>query len=201
MTELTTSRPLADTSVRTLRFGVFEMDLRSGELRKEGMLVRLPHQPFELLAMLARRPGDVVTREEIRRVLWGDGIVVEFDQRLNTCVKQIRAALNDDADVPRYLETLPKRGYRWLMPVEAAGLGEAVVEERAVRESGQLVVGREVTRALPRGVELEDHAVALEGRAEHTLYFQRTIAGKITQVARAEGVADGLYAVTISQTQ
>lgn len=130
MTELTTSRTVADASVRILRFGVFEMDLRSGELRKEGMLVKLAHQPFELLALLARRPGDVVTREEIRRVLWGDGIVVEFDQRLNTCVKQIRAALNDDADVPRYLETLPKRGYRWLMPVEATGTDGAPTRER-----------------------------------------------------------------------
>jgi len=73
MTELTMSPTPADTSVRTLRFGVFEMDLRSGELRKEGMLVKLAHQPFELLALLARRPGDVVTRDEIRRVLWGDG--------------------------------------------------------------------------------------------------------------------------------
>jgi DNA-binding winged helix-turn-helix (wHTH) protein len=121
MTEITTPRTLADVAVRSLRFGVFEMDLRSGELRKDGMLVKLAHQPFELLAFLARRPGDVVSREEIQRRLWGDGIVVEFDQRLNTCVKQIRAALNDDADVPRYLETLPKRGYRWLAPVEALG--------------------------------------------------------------------------------
>src|SRR5262245_58313316 len=136
MTELTTPRTLADTAVRTLRFGVFEMDLRSGELRKEGMLVKLAHQPFELLALLARRPGDVVTREEIRRVLWGDGIVVEFDQRLNTCVKQIRAALNDDADVPRYLETLPKRGYRWLMPVEALGAGDATRERPALHLVG-----------------------------------------------------------------
>src|SRR5262245_28855082 len=130
MTELTTPRTLADAAVRTLRFGVFEMDLRSGELRKDGMLVKLAHQPFELLAFLARHPGDVVSREEIQRRLWGDGIVVEFDQRLNTCVKQIRAALNDDADVPRYLETLPKRGYRWLAPVEALGVDGAPRGER-----------------------------------------------------------------------
>ena len=127
MTELTTSRTLAEGAVRTLRFDVFEMDLRSGELRKDGMLVRLAHQPFELLAFLARRPGDVVSREEIRRMLWGDGIVVEFDQRLNTCIKQIRAALGDHADTPRYVETLPRRGYRFIATVHDAPAAAPVI--------------------------------------------------------------------------
>src|SRR5262245_5235858 len=101
-----------------LRFGVFEMDLRSGELRRAGALVRLAPQPFQLLGLLARSRGGVLTREEIRKRLWGDGTYVDFDQRLNSCVNQIRQALADDAEAPRFIETLPKRGYRWLADIE-----------------------------------------------------------------------------------
>jgi len=101
-----------------LRFGIFEMDLASGELRRGGVLVRLPPQPFQLLALLAQREGEVVSREQIRVALWGDGTVVDFDQRLNSCVNQIRQVLSDDADSPRYVETLPRRGYRWLAPTQ-----------------------------------------------------------------------------------
>lgn len=97
-----------------LRFGVFEMDLRSGELRKSGVLLRLAPQPFQLLGLLARSHGEVLTREEIRHRIWDDGTFVDFDQRLNSCVNQVRQALGDDAETPRFIETLPKRGYRWL---------------------------------------------------------------------------------------
>lgn len=102
-----------------LRFGVFEVDLRSGELRRSGVLLRLAPQPFQLLALLARSRGQVLTREEIRKRIWGDGTFVDFDQRLNSCVNQVRQALSDDADAPRFIETLPKRGYRWLAATEA----------------------------------------------------------------------------------
>jgi DNA-binding winged helix-turn-helix (wHTH) protein len=105
-----------------LSFGVFEMDLRSGELRKSGSLVKIAPQPFQILALLARRPRQVVTREEIRRAVWGDGTIVDFDQRLNSCITQIRAVLGDDAEVPRYVETLPRRGYRWIGPAEVVQL-------------------------------------------------------------------------------
>ena len=105
----------------TLRFGVFELDPQSGELRKSGLRVRLAPQPFTVLSILASRPGEVVTRDELRTALWGDNTFIEFDQGLNTCIRQIRTVLGDDADVPRFVETLPRRGYRFLAPVESIG--------------------------------------------------------------------------------
>src|SRR5215470_1947388 len=93
-----------------LRFGIFELDLGNGELRKSGALVKLQSQPFQLLALLAGRPGQVVTREEIRRALWGDETFVDFDQNINFCVNKLRDALHDDPQRPQYIETLPRKG-------------------------------------------------------------------------------------------
>ena len=101
-----------------LRFGPFTMDLRTFELRGDGVSVHLQQQPFKVLAVLASHPGALVTREEIRREVWGRDTFVDFDQSLNFCVKQIRIALRDQADTPRYVETLPRRGYRFIAPVE-----------------------------------------------------------------------------------
>src|ERR1700736_4561186 len=94
-----------------LRFGAFELDLRSGELRKDGAIVRLTPQPFKVLTLLARRSGEVVSRDEIQHQIWGGDTFVDFDQGLNFCVRQIREALEDDAEAPQYIETLPRRGY------------------------------------------------------------------------------------------
>jgi DNA-binding winged helix-turn-helix (wHTH) protein len=113
-----------------LRFGVFEMELRSGELRRSGALVKLAPQPFQLLSLLARSRGDVLSREEIRHRLWGDSTYVDFDQRLNSCVNQIRQALADDAEAPRFIETLPKRGYRWLADTDLMPAGAAPAPAR-----------------------------------------------------------------------
>jgi TolB-like protein/DNA-binding winged helix-turn-helix (wHTH) protein/Tfp pilus assembly protein PilF len=101
------------------RFGAFEMDLRAGELRKSGVLINLPPQPFKILALLVRRSGDLVTREEIQREVWGDQTVVDFESGLNFAMNKIRSALGDRAEAARYIETLPRRGYRFLVPVEA----------------------------------------------------------------------------------
>jgi DNA-binding winged helix-turn-helix (wHTH) protein len=103
-----------------LRFGVFEPDLRTGELRKSGKLIRLAPQPFKLLVMPASKPGELVTREEIQREIWGDDTVVDYDQGLSFLVKKARAALGDQFESPRYIETLPRRGYRFIAPVETA---------------------------------------------------------------------------------
>lgn len=100
-----------------LRFGVFELDLKNGEARKAGLKIKLQPQPFKVLAILASRPGETVTREEIQREVWGRETFVDFDRGLNVCIQQIRAALGDDPDAPRYIETLPKRGYKFLVPV------------------------------------------------------------------------------------
>jgi eukaryotic-like serine/threonine-protein kinase len=101
-----------------LRFAGFELDPRSGELHKKGDLIRLPPQPFRVLRFLATRSGQVVTRNEIRQQIWSDETFVDFDQGLNFCIRQIRDALGDDAEAPQYIETLPRRGYRFLIPVE-----------------------------------------------------------------------------------
>lgn len=101
-----------------LRFGAFELDLPAGLLRKNGIRIRCQEQPLQVLAVLAERPGELVTREELRRRVWPQDTFVDFDHALNTAIKKIRAALNDDADSPRYIETVPRRGYRLLLPVE-----------------------------------------------------------------------------------
>src|SRR4029450_5663146 len=103
-----------------LRFGSFDLDLKNGELSKSGELIKLPPQPTKVLGVLARRAAQVVSRAEIREQVWHDETFVDFDQGLNFCIRQIREALGDDADAPRYIETLPRRGYRFLMPVESA---------------------------------------------------------------------------------
>ena len=102
---------------RLLRFGVFELNLDLEELRKSGTVLKLPPQPFRLLAMLASRSGQVVTRDEIQQQLWGSETFIDFEQGVNKCVKQIRTALGDNADNPLYLETIPRHGYRFLAPV------------------------------------------------------------------------------------
>jgi TolB-like protein/DNA-binding winged helix-turn-helix (wHTH) protein len=101
-----------------LRFGDFLLDPKAGELRKAGHRIKLQPQPFKVLSILASRPGEAVTREEIQQQVWGSETFVDFERGLNVCVQQIRAALGDDPDTPRFLETLPKRGYRFLAPVE-----------------------------------------------------------------------------------
>jgi DNA-binding winged helix-turn-helix (wHTH) protein/Tol biopolymer transport system component len=101
------------------RFGAFELDAASGELRKSGMPIKLRLQAARVLLLLAERSGQIVTREEIRERLWSDNTFVDFERGINFCVNQIRAALGDDAEKPRYVETLPRRGYRFIAPVTA----------------------------------------------------------------------------------
>jgi TolB-like protein/tetratricopeptide (TPR) repeat protein len=99
-------------------FGPFELDARTGELRKRGKRIRLAPQPASLLTLLATRRGQLVSREEIRRHLWGGGVVVEYERSLNACLAHLRAILGDCADAPRYIETSPRRGYRFIAPVQ-----------------------------------------------------------------------------------
>jgi TolB-like protein/DNA-binding winged helix-turn-helix (wHTH) protein/Tfp pilus assembly protein PilF len=113
-----------------LRFDEFELDVRSSELRRNGAPVRIQQQPARVLACLARRAGELVTREELRQEIWGDGTYVDFDQGLNYCIKQVRSALGDQADAPRFVETLPRRGYRFLPPVERASRATATEAPR-----------------------------------------------------------------------
>src|SRR5690349_7507825 len=102
---------------RLLRFGLFEINLSARQLRKQGRNIKLQEQPFQVLALLVRRPGELVTRDELRRALWSADTFVEFDQALNTAVKKIRLALGDSADNPRFVETIPRKGYRFIAPL------------------------------------------------------------------------------------
>jgi DNA-binding winged helix-turn-helix (wHTH) protein len=101
-----------------VRFGVFQLDEQAGLLFKNGRIVRLKPQPFKLLLLLVNRAGEVVTREEIREELWGSDTFVDFEQGVNSAIKQVREALGEDADRSLYVETVPKRGYRFTAPVE-----------------------------------------------------------------------------------
>jgi TolB-like protein/DNA-binding winged helix-turn-helix (wHTH) protein/Flp pilus assembly protein TadD len=117
-----------------VRFGIFEVDLEAKELRKAGIRIRLQPQPFEILAILVSRPGQIVTREELQQKLWNSGTFVDFERSLNTAVKKLRGALNDDADTPRFIETIPRRGYRFIDTVIPIGVplpeGEVAPIER-----------------------------------------------------------------------
>ena len=111
-----------------LRFGVFELDSKAGELRKNGMKVRLQGQPIEILVLLLQRPGEIVTREELQKDLWPADTFVDFEQGLNNAMKRLRAALDDDAESPHFIETLPRRGYRFIGAVESVGIGHLPAE-------------------------------------------------------------------------
>jgi DNA-binding winged helix-turn-helix (wHTH) protein/tetratricopeptide (TPR) repeat protein len=104
-------------SPETLRFGVFEADLRAAEVRKHGVRIKLQEQPFQILALLLKRPGELVTREDLRQELWPAHTFVDFDRGLNKAMTKLRSALGDSAESPRYIETLHRRGYRFLAPV------------------------------------------------------------------------------------
>ncbi len=118
---------------RVAQFGVFEAELEAGELRKQGRLVRLQQQPFEVLRALIETPGEIVTREELRRRLWSSDVVVDFDQALNKNVTKLREVLGDSATSPRFIETIPKRGYRFIAAVTTAELPAASVDSVVIR--------------------------------------------------------------------
>ena len=103
-----------------IRFGIFEVDRQAGELRRHGFKVRLQDQPFQVLMLLLERPGEVVTREELQKKLWPSDTFVDFERGLNRAINKLREALADDPDSPRFIETLPRRGYRFIAPVEPA---------------------------------------------------------------------------------
>ncbi|MGH9784259.1 MAG: winged helix-turn-helix domain-containing protein [Terriglobia bacterium] len=108
----------ASRSVRAARFGPFEADLRAGELLKNGRRIRLQNQPLQILAMLLEHPGEVVTREELRQKLWPSDTFVDFDHGLNNAINRLREVLGDSAEDPRFIETLPRRGYRFIAAME-----------------------------------------------------------------------------------
>src|ERR1700693_1720003 len=139
-----------------LRFGVFELDLRAGELRKHGLLVRLQEQPFQVLTMLLEHPGEVVTREELQKKLWPANTFVDFDHGLNKAINKIRDALGDSAESPRFVETVARRGYRFLAEVKAT--------DAAPLRDSELVPSPQPTANTQDGRDL---AVKLATRKDH----------------------------------
>jgi DNA-binding winged helix-turn-helix (wHTH) protein len=124
------------TAARLIRFGIFEADLDAGELRKRGRKIKLQEQPFQVLAMLLEHGGEVVSREALRKRLWPDNVFIDFDQGLNKAIKKVREALDDSADHPRYIETLPKRGYRFISMVPGSNGSRRAGEGPQGRDAG-----------------------------------------------------------------
>ncbi|HET7347965.1 MAG TPA: winged helix-turn-helix domain-containing protein [Acidobacteriaceae bacterium] len=111
--------PMSDLErARRYRFGIFEADARTGELRRQGIRVKLHAQPFQILLLLLERPGELLTREEIARALWPEGTFTDYEHGVNSAMNRLREALRDNASSPRFIETLARRGYRFIAPVE-----------------------------------------------------------------------------------
>ncbi len=145
------SDPLPD---RRYRFGVFEADAATGELRRQGIRVRLNAQPFQVLSMLLERPGELLTREEISRQLWPDGTFVDYEHGVNSAVNRIREALGDAASNPRFVETLARRGYRFVAPVERIAPSGTVSPEIQSEEQTPIPETKSRSRILATTEEL-----------------------------------------------
>src|SRR5437588_3662300 len=145
--------PLRHTSV--VRFGTYEVSLQSGEVRKAGVKIRVQQQPMKLLEILLERPGEVITREELRGRVWADESFGDFDQAVNIAIAKLRSALGDSAENPRFIETLPKRGYRFIADVSIVDADartkrpESASGDLPVTEPGHELQGAELT-AVPK---------------------------------------------------
>lgn len=151
---------------RLFRFGLFEADLENARLTRKGVRIRLQEQSFRILSMLLDRAGQIVTREDLRRELWSAGTYVDFDGSLNAALKRLRAALDDDADNPRFIETVPKRGYRFIAPVTA--------------ENSPLMVGSEIPMSIAQSAAVEQPPASRHSLPSYST--RRWLAG-ITAVA------------------
>jgi len=146
-------------SARRYRFGVFEADGSVGELRRQGVRIKLNEQPFQVLMLLLEKPGELLTREEISRELWPGGTFVDYEHGVNSAVNRIREALGDTAGNPRFVETLARRGYRFVAPVERISVEPAVsVSKRVVEPEAQfldrvLASPEELPKTSPRVVQ------------------------------------------------
>src|SRR5580692_3632454 len=148
-----------DAQVHTrLRFGAFELDVRAGELRKSGLRIRLQEQPIRVLTMLVEHPGEIVTREELQKRVWPADTYVDFDHGLNKAINKIRDALSDAADSPRFVETIPRRGYRFLAEVKAV---DGAAAHTPAMASGSSSVAPSMREAV--APDLMDRAADLAG--------------------------------------
>src|SRR5206468_8032650 len=146
--------PISEVHRGVIRFGVFEVDLPAGRIRRNGLRVHLQDQPFRVLAMLLERPGEVVTREDLRARLWPSDTFVDFDHGLNAAVRRLRDALGDSAENPRFVETVARRGYRFVGPVN--GAAPEVTQKAIRRRRWPIAVG--IAAVLLVGVVIGFHA-------------------------------------------
>ncbi len=135
-----------------VRFGPFELDLRAGELRKQGLKTKLQQQPFRVLALLLEHPGEVVTREELRQATWPADTFVDFHEGLDAAIYKLRNTLGDSSEKPRFVETLPRRGYRFIAPVEVVD----EVHPKTIRVRNLLMIGGVLTAVVLGSAVKED---------------------------------------------
>lgn len=178
------SADVVSLNVHVLRFGIFELDTHTLELRREGRLIHLRHQPARVLSLLLERSGRLVSREEITNELWPSDVDVDVEQGLNHCIKEIRAALGDRSEAPRYIQTLPRRGYRTLVEVqrvrESAPEASGAVENSTVKpdqSAPEVAPGTSAVRITISLSRTGDTAplwsTALEGPAQDLEAFER----------------------------
>jgi TolB-like protein/DNA-binding winged helix-turn-helix (wHTH) protein/Flp pilus assembly protein TadD len=194
----------ASESRRVFRFGVFDLDARSGELRRHGVKVRLPHQAFRILELLLSRPGEVVTREELRLAVWKAGTFVDFEVGLNNAVRKLREALGDSAESPEFIETLPRHGYRFIGTMELitnpdppgptadrASATPSVAKKAMVGVLGAAAVVAMLSVSHARGWRLLPGAPPDEIRSLAVLPFEN-LTGDPGQEYLADGITDAL---------
>ncbi|MGA8274489.1 MAG: winged helix-turn-helix domain-containing protein [Candidatus Sulfotelmatobacter sp.] len=165
----------------TTRFGVFELDKRSGELRKFGTRIRLQDQPLKVLMALLEQPGAVVTRDELKRKIWPDESFGDFDHAVNVAVAKLRAALADSADTPRFVETLHRRGYRFIFPVGSPSVDSTAQAQVAAAAGNRVgLKAAEKSARFPTAAVLGSAVVALALLAS-TWWFSHHGAHKLTE--------------------
>src|SRR6185312_16011493 len=152
--------PQASPTGKIIRFGVFEADLATGELRKSGVRVRLQEQPFQLLALLLERPGEMLTREDLQHKLWPGDTFVDFDHSLNTAVNKIREALGDSASTPAYVETVARRGYRFIGTINPETIHPGTIGRGTIDPRTNDSAAATVAAALPMKDASEHKAAA-----------------------------------------
>ena len=189
---------------RRYRFGVFEADASTGELRRQGIRIKLNTQPFQVLLMLLGRAGEVLTREEISRALWSDGTFVDYDHGVNSAVNRIREALGDSASSPRFVETLARRGYRFVAPVERIAEegvfqpdGEAAaLDDAEIRPDSQALPGNGIL-ASPQELPEASHALVRTWFLLLQLMDLGFYVGALANLAEIEDLISPLAAATL----